>query len=371
MEIITATGNEKFYKEIKKENIIKYPDVQYQEAVLEILEKNKKIKILVLSSILPGDLTIKEFINIIRYNYPNLVIFIILENEDKKIENFLIAKGITNIYFNNKTTYEEIIKEINNKKNNITGEKSSNNIRIKKYTKIIIKIKNIILNKIKKIKTTAINNKKNNVKIISIIGAPKIGKSIFLIIFNKIIKNKKILIVDFNAEKNNLKIIIGKKIKNSQKINNNIIKIKNNRDILLIKSEDRKKYQKIIFEDLVKKYDYIFFEIRDVENEKEIIAKSQKLILLVEGNLLGIKETKDILSHIIYDQKIQKDNINIIFNKHNSMSISMGILKLMFADFRILPTLHYDKRYNLFINSNGKILNNKIKKIYKKIIKKI
>ena len=368
MEIITAIGNEKFYKEIKKESIIKYPDIQYQEAVLEILEKNKKIKILVLSSILPGELTIKEFINIIRYNYPNLIIFIILENEDKKIENFLIAKGITNIYFNNKTTYEEIIKEINNKQNNISDVKVSNNNRIKKYIK---KIRKIMLNKIKTIKNKSINNKKNNTKIISIIGAPKIGKSIFLLIFNKIIKNKKILIVDFNAEKNNLKIIIGKKIKNSQKINNNIIKIKNNRDILLIKSEDRKKYQKIIFEDLVKKYDYIFFEIRDVENEKEIIAKSQKLILLVEGNLLGIKETKDILSHIIYDQKIQKDNINIIFNKHNSMSISMGILKLMFADFRILPTLHYDKRYNLFINSNGKILNNKIKKEYKKIIKKI
>ena len=370
MEIITATGNEKLYKELKKENIIKYPDIQYQEAVLEILERNKKIKILILSSIIPGELNIKEFINIIRYNYPNLIIFIILENKNKRMENFLIAKGITNIFFNNKTTYEEIIKILNNETKMINKTKRETKRKIKK---ILLKYKNGVINIVKnKFSHQEVDkNKKNNKKIISIIGAPKIGKSIFLLILNKIIKNKKKLIVDLNAEENNLKIIIGKKIKNEKNIEKNIIKIKNNLEILLIKKENKKNYLKFIFDELIEKYDYIFFEIRDVKQEKEVIQKSKKIILLAEANLLGIKETKDILQDLIYNKKVQKDKINIIFNKNNYMSISTEILKLMFGDFKILTTLHYDKNYNLFINSNGKFLKNKIKKNFKKIIKKI
>lgn len=53
------------------------------------------------------------------------------------------------------------------------------------------------------------------------------------------------------------------------------------------------------------------------------------------------------------------------------MSISKEILKFMFEDFTILGILHYDKYYNLLINSNAKIINSKIKKEFLKIIKNI
>lgn len=152
MNVITAIGNEKINKKIKeysKINIIG-TDIQYQEAVIEILEKNKEINLLILSSILPGELNIYEFINLLKYKNPEIEIIIILEKENEKLKEFIISKGINNIYYNNKITFEEIIQKIyeienknkiNNKINElekIITEKNKNNN--------IIKIKNKIRN---------------------------------------------------------------------------------------------------------------------------------------------------------------------------------------------------------------------------------
>ena len=80
---------------------------------------------------------------------------------------------------------------------------------------------------------------------------------------------------------------------------------------------------------------------------------------------------RSVRLHDIIPYIEQKDNIKIVFNKQNEMSISNEILKFMFEDFTILGILHYDKHYNLLINSNAKIINSKIKKEFLKIIKNI
>lgn len=105
--------------------------------------------------------------------------------------------------------------------------------------------------------------------------------------------------------------------------------------------------------------------------KSEILEKSDEIIIMVEANLLGISESKQIIEETMKTNKNQKDNIKIVFNKQNEMSISKGILKFMFEDFTILGILHYDKYYNLLINSNAKIINSKIKKEFLKIIKNI
>lgn len=240
MEIITALGNEKIARKIQENTTAKIigTDIQYQEAVIEILEKNNKINLLILSSILPGELNIYEFINIIKYKNPKLEIIIILEKENNKLKEFIISKGINNIYYNNKITLDEIIEKINeiNNKNKIKENKINyleNKNEIK--DKIIKKIKNKLINKkiLKLIKIKKYKKIKNK-KIITVIGAPKVGKTIFSLIFSLIIKNKKILIIDFNKN-NNIKIIIGKKIKN------NIINWKKKVDILMTSTENYEK----------------------------------------------------------------------------------------------------------------------------------
>ena len=59
-----------------------------------------------------------------------------MEKRNKELEDFLISKGINNIYYNNEITIQEIINNIKNNKNI--------NYEIKKpnKTKIIKNIKN-------------------------------------------------------------------------------------------------------------------------------------------------------------------------------------------------------------------------------------
>lgn len=384
MEIITALGNEKTAQKIRNSlyKEITNPDIQYQEAVIEILEKRKEIKLLILNSILPGELNIFEFINIIKYKNPNLEIIIILEEKNTKTEQFLISKGINNIYYNNKISFQEIINkiyEINNK--NIINNKIEN------LEKLILennknKIIYIIKNKIKKIKNKIINkkikNNKNNSKIISIIGAPKVGKSIFIILLSLIIKNKKILILDFNFEKNNTEKIIGrKKIKNNKIKNNKIIWKKNIEFIFFSKNnfqelicENAKKLEIFIKEQSMN-YDYIFIDAGDIKAKEQILKKSETIIVLVEANLLGISETQEILEKLVNTYNYQKDNIKVVFNKHNKESINPIFLKIMFSDFDIIGKIYYDNFYNKLINNNINFVSKKIKNNYIKITNKL
>ena len=360
MKGITALGNEEINKQLKKELEIIGKDIQYQEAVLDVLENNENIEFLVLSSIIPGQFNIYEFINLIIFKNSKIKIIIFLEKRNKELENFLISKGINNIYYNNEITIQEIMnnKNINYEINKIKIIKNLKNKLNNEFIKLIKKEKNI-----------------KNKKIITIIGAPQIGKTIFSIIFCLINKNKKILLINLEENKNNFKIILGKKLKETD---NNIIKIKNNTDLLLINFKKQKNNEKTKlnheiknFDVFLNRYDYIIIDTDEACEKSEILEKSDEIIIMVEANLLGISESKQIIEETMKTNKNQKDNIKIVFNKQNEMSISKGILKFMFEDFTILGILHYDKYYNLLINSNAKIINSKIKKEFLKIIKNI
>lgn len=386
MKIITALANEEINKKIKENGLeIIGKDIQYQEAVIQILEINKSVNLLILSSLLQGDLNIYEFINIIKYKFPNLEIIIILEKEDLELRKFIISKGINNIYYNNRTTFDEILeklKELENKTNktkiNYKTKESKNTEKkqinkIKKYLHIKLKkINKIIFFKNKKIKL------EKNKKIIAILGPPKIGKTIFSLIFSLNIKNKKILIINSDKKKN-IKIIIGKKIKKEK---NSKQKWKKNIDILLtqkdkttkenlLTSNQKNRYNEIILEQFLDEYDYIIIDSNNINEEEIDIKKIDKIILLVEANLLGIDETREILEEIIHKQKYQKDNVKIIFNKHTKTSINKKTLRNLFEDFEILGQVQYDNYYNFITNTNLRFVPNKISKQYKKVIKKL
>ena len=208
MKILTALANENINKKLenKKNCEIIYKDIQYQEALLEILDKNRNIDVLILSSILPGELDIYELINLIKYKQENINIYIILDKQNDKLIKFLIRKGINKIFINNKITEDDLIEKILNE--NI---KKTEKIKKIKYYK---KDKNNFFDNIKIKLNKKINNyknKKNKIK-----KTKKKSKKLFTILLLIKLKNNKKFFIEFNIKKSTpkkIKKIGGKKKK--------------------------------------------------------------------------------------------------------------------------------------------------------------
>lgn len=397
MRILTALQNPEINKTLKEQtnyNVVEN-DIQYQEGIIEILEKNNKINLIIISELLPGNIGIKETINKIKEFNSDIEIIVILENKNSKIKEFLIQKNIKSIFYNNQITIDELINNIKQKekktsqieinkeieilKEMILENKKNTKSKTNKIEKIKIKIKKEII-KLKKIilrKTGETINRKN--AIISIVGAAGVGKSIFISLFSKNIKNKKILIIDFDIFNKSLDLIFGYDAQKQKE--KTIIKISNNIDLLskieIFFAENNyleKNKIKDILNNFSKKYDLIIIDNTSEYScnyTKEILINSDEIIFLTDANLIELNKTKKILEKYINKWKIKKEKIKVVFNKININSINSKILKNLFSDFKILGKINFSNKYNLIINNNLKILNKKINKEYLRIIKKL
>jgi Mrp family chromosome partitioning ATPase len=403
MKILTALQNPKtneILKEKTKHNIIE-TDIQYQEGILETLEKNNKIDLIIISQLLPGNIGFKDLINKIKIINNNIEIIAILENKNNELKDFLKQKNINSIFYNNEITIDELINVIEEKDKNKkemeikkeikllkeiileNNKKIEQNKKEKKTNKILSILKE---EKIKIIKKSKINNikkfknktNKTQNKIISVVGIPGVGKSIFISLFSKNIKHKKILIIDFDIYNKSLDLIFGYNTKVQQE--KAIIKINNNIDLLskieifFKESYIEKNKIKNILDSFSKKYDLIIIDNTSeysCEHTKEILKNSDSIIFLSDANLIELNKTKKLLEKYINKWKIEKERINVVFNKININSINNKILNNLFSDFNILGKINFSNKYNLIINNNLKILNKKINKEYINIIKKM
>lgn len=394
MRILTALQNPEINKILKEQtnyNVVEN-DIQYQEGIIEILEKNNKINLIIISELLPGNIGIKETINKIKEFNSDIEIIVILENKNSKIKEFLIQKNIKSIFYNNQITINELINNIKQKEEKTSQIEINKEIEIlkemilenkksktNKIEKIKIKIKKEII-KLKKIilrKKEETINRKN--EIISIVGAAGVGKSIFISLFSKNIKNKKILIIDFDIFNKSLDLIFGYDAQKQKE--KTIIKISNNIDLLskieIFFAENNyleKNKIKNILNNFSKKYDLIIIDNTSEYScnyTKEILINSDEIIFLTDANLIELNKTKKILEKYINKWKIKKEKIKVVFNKININSINSKILKNLFSDFKILGKINFSNKYNLIINNNLKILNKKINKEYLNIIKKL
>lgn len=429
--VITAIANPIINEKLKKENKIKVigNDIQYQEGVIETLEKNKEINYIILSDILIGKDTLLNLIKKINLINKNIKILVILTNENKKEYNDLISCGVQKIFYNNKVEIKEIVEIINKendtdklleeinslkkiilenndkkiinkkdeKENKEKVNKTTDKTFILKRINIFNKFKNKFLNYIPKNEQ---KNKKENRKceVISILGAAGVGKSIFAInLANSYVYSKnKILIIDFDVLNNSLHTILGlkkyskiirEKLKNNNLINSKInikelvIKITNKIDLisginLLFDSKYKISSEKIfnIINELKNNYDVIIIDNSAecfFDYTKNIIENSNINIFITEANLSEIKKSKNLLNMYVNKWNINKNKINILFNKYNKNSIDINILKNVFYEFNILGKLNFDEKYNLIINRNGINCDNKIAKEYLNINKKI
>ena len=381
IKIITAINNPYLNEELKEENNIETicKDIQYKEGILEILEYKKEINYIIIDENLPGEIQLEKLIEKIFENNEEIKIIILIKKENKEIIknlNFLNDKNIIKIYYEDEIN----LYKLKNYKNNLENIKKEKNI---------LNIKN------KLNKNKIILNKKQT-KIITIFGEEKVGKSMTIINLGYYLssKNCKILLVELNKESPNMKIILERnevniktkkdkiKIKNTYKkvigkykqkyINEKIIKKmikKINKNIDLISYNKLLNFK--IINKLKNNYNFILIEINSKKINKNILIKSDKNILLLKNNLLGIKNSKKIIEK----NKINKlENIKIIINNYNKYSIDENIIKNIFNKYELIGKIKYKEEYEDLINTNfrnikkyEKIIEEDIKNIERKI----
>lgn len=396
-KIITALNNPKLNEKLAQEKRIKIicKDILYKDAILDVLEKIKYVDIIFINEEIPGEINIEKLIKKIKELNNKIKIIIILKNNEK--ENEIKKLGIKNIYYKDEINFKNILKIINNEKIEIIEKNRNKKIKIIK-NKIFKKTNKIInLLKIKNKKNNYIPEKINdntysclkfpkkiedNLKIITVSGTKKVGKSIVAIkILNKLKrKNKKILIIDLNIKKQKLYLLLNrkkysKKIKekinylnrnNIKKLNlkeNKLIKkfeIKINEKINLISGLDlifknKKIYNEREIKDFVfdflkmykKEYDYIIINLQldgYKQIEREIINNSNINMIVMEANELGIENIQRILNKYKMTYNLPPDSLHIIANKYNWKCISINILKNIFGKKIKIYKLKYEKK---------------------------
>lgn len=270
-KVITALINQNVNNKLKQYNDIEIVmnDIQYQEGIFEALEVELNIDYIILSELLPGSQTIKELIEKIQQKKASVRIVLILEKENKELENYLLSKGNIYIFYNNSIEIKKIaeiiqdnkedlqkqiielkqmifdkkqmdineimkndeiydnklintkyktdgIKENTCKGQNLKEEERQNieqDIEVEYSSRLLI---NKIICKFNKI----INKEKikKQTKIIAITGIEGVGKSVFTVNIAKILEKQKkeVLIIDFDSDNNSIATLLGVKIKNEQ-----------------------------------------------------------------------------------------------------------------------------------------------------------
>lgn len=141
IKIITAINNPNLNEELIKENNIKIigRDIQYKEGILELLENNIEIDYIIIDEKLPGEIEINKLIDkIIEKNKKIKIIITIKKDNKNKIK--LNNKKIIKIYYE-KNINLNILKNYNNCKNlseeNILKNKLNNKKTKNNDSKII------------------------------------------------------------------------------------------------------------------------------------------------------------------------------------------------------------------------------------------
>lgn len=437
-KVITAINNPKLNEELKKEKNFEIigKDIQYKEAILEILEKNTDIDLIILSEKISGEIRLDKLIERIKLIKEDIKIIFILEKEDNEIEKILIKNSIVDIYYNNKINLNELINIINKKEINMEEEIiklkkiiKERNIEEKdaeennyKNSRVIINLKNKCINQIKKyLKYKKNHNKSRNMstKIITFFGNYKSGKSTLSLIISQYLsdRNYSVLLVDGDFEKKDLSIILKKdkkrnykkrknKLKNTinnkikinykkklqyyyliksiihlftNKINKNLYFF-NKLDYLLNhkKSLNEKKIKKILLICLTimkQHYDFIIIDLSktNIDTINQVILKNSNVnFLLIEANMLGIKEIQKSLKTYLKKWKINKKSFHIISNKKNFTSINKKLISNCIFSKNKIYEIKENKIYfhiiNHFFRKKFLLKNKNIKKDINKII---
>lgn len=326
LKVLTAIGNEYINNQLKllnKYEII-YDDIQYQEALLEIINK-KEFDILILYEKISGDIGKEKFFDMLLNTDKSFEIVLLVENYTEKNKKYYNLKGISRFIKIDDITIDLICSKIEEKNEIKTIE-----IKYKKNN----------------------NNEKINIpKYIGIYGTAGSGKTIISITFgvalNEII-NKKVLIMDmdiltasvdtFCDIKNNGDCSLNKCIENIKRndfTKDNLLKslYKISKNLYIFSGNTNYyKCQNVLCEDYYNKiiekidilFDYIVFDMNSnlfIDATKWCLMHSNIIYCIIEGNYNSIKNVENSLFVINNVWDIDREKFKIIQNKYSKSSV--------------------------------------------------
>ena len=128
------------------------------------------------------------------------------------------------------------------------------------------------------------------------------------------------------------------------------------------------------FKSYLKNYDYLLVDIGNNANmnlKQKIIEKSDKKLIVVQDNILGIKDVRELTQKLDRLEEKKKNGLHIILNEYYYTLISKLIFKELINENYKLDTffgnLKFTNLKSKMIKNNkykiNKLLNNKIKNI--------
>ena len=358
MKVLTAINDSELIKNLKDNGFDTCPyNIQYKEGILEYIELNSFVDYIVLDFNLPGDIDIKDLISKVLKQNPLIKIIVV-----------------------NQLNLKEVYKCFDKYDRNDLLDFLIIDCDIRDYYKY-----------------------KNKGKIITILGASGVGKSVFSINLANCLNCEKKVIIDFDVLNNSLHYLLGVdnySAKVQAKIKKNLLNksyvyekeqdyIVNSKDFTMktIYNVDLISGVNLVFDTqsqvtpenigkiilkLKNYYDIIIIDTSSqcfLEYNKEFMKLSDELIFLSGASLYEVQKAKILLKKYTEDYKIDKNKIYIVFNKCTKRSIDESILRELFKEYKVLGKIKLRDYYDYIINNNKskqKKINREIKQIEKR-----
>lgn len=394
--VITAINHpviNQYLRDHCPEFTVEYDDIQYQEGLLEVLQKSVP-DALILNERLPGPYDSKVFIERLRQIDRYFRIIIIVSKDDMEFRNFLTSRGILDVLVNDQAELTDLIEAV----------KREDRVIVKVQKEIPREVKEELqtLKKLLSAKTRVIEKKiiietapqVQRQEIIAVAGLASVGKSDFVtqmsVTFAKRSKAK-ILLIDMNTDTPSLDRYFGLKMpgdcageqeedKAERQLQQSIVQaIKTGRfDSSMLDSlvtiyrkaknihiftanswnaHEEEMVDVFCFRTIMEKakevYDFIFIDTSSnfsLAETKYAITSATRVFFLLEGTCLSLNRATAALNMFVDKWDIRKEKISAIVNKYSEYCIDKDIIVEALFDFEVPGFLDLDPRHYFYLN---------------------